>query len=869
MEWMRRLFRRLVPHSVVDEAMDREISYHIAELAESYVAQGMKPDESHRRALLEFGGREQVKQSVREVHISALAESIAFNAQAAWRFLRKSPAFSIAVILTLALAIGANSAVFSAIDAVVLRPLPYPEGDRLAVLYQHDVKGRDANHFVAPVRLEDWNRMNTTFQAISGYYLDDLSETSGSLPERVTEALVAPRFLQVMGVSPALGRAFTREEEHWAGPDAVLISDGFWQRRFHGDPSALGKRLRVGKFSYSIVGIMPASFQFPDQNVDIWAPSPPDAPYAVRRDATWFTVIGRLKPGVTLQEGTADLASVQSQLGKQFPKPDGELDVQTKALKETVVGGVRRSLFLVYGSVSLLLLIACSNIAALLLARTAEREHEISIRYSLGASRMSIVAQLLSEVFALALLGALAGLVVAAGASHAFHLLAKTLPRAEEITLNWRVAAYSLSAAAATTILCGLFPALRGTRRGLARGLAAGSRTQASTRHPMQWALVMVQVMLAVTLLIGAGLLLRSLQAIARVNPGFEPSHVLTFQVSGSWSETTDMNGVTQRIDRTLDGLRSLPGVSDVATAGTLPGVSSQYQVEFKVDGNLQPGHPILADSRFVSAGYFDTMRIPLLVGEACRQTASIDDVMVNRAFADRYMSGASAVGRQLSSAVYNDFQTQGMIRGIVGNAREEGLNIQPAPTVYSCFNAPNPFPNYLVRTQSDPLAMTETIRRRIHELEPGRSVYGISALQEHLNDASTENRLRTTLLSLFAATAVTLACIGLYGTLSYMGRMRQREVGVRLALGALRSQIVARFLFQGLRVAAIGCVAGLALGLGLSRFLAGMLYGVTALDPTTYGSVICLILLVATLASLLPALRAASLEPVKVLRED
>ncbi len=242
---------------------------------------------------------------------------------------------------------------------------------------------------------------------------------------------------------------------------------------------------------------------------------------------------------------------------------------------------------------------------------------------------------------------------------------------------------------------------------------------------------------------------------------------------------------------------------------------------------------------------------------------------MVNRAFANKYMSDTSPIGHQLSGAMYNDFEPQGMIRGIVGDAREEGLNIQPVPTVYSCFNAPTPFPNYLVRIQSDPMAMAETIRRRIHELEPSRSVFGISSLQEHLDDASTENRLRTTLLSLFATTAVALACIGLYGTLSYMGRMRQREVGVRLALGALPSQIVARFLFQGLRAPAIGCFAGFALGLGLSRFLEGMLYGVTALDPTTYASVICLILLVATLASLAPAVRAASVEPVKVLRED
>ena len=635
-------------------------------------------------------------------------------------------------------------------------------------------------------------------------------------------------------------------------------------------PSA--KKLHIGSRrgdSFSIVGIMPASFQFPSRDVDLWAPSPPDAPYAQRRDATWFTVIGRMKPGVSIQQANADLNTVQAQLGKQFAKPDNELTVETTPLKEVIVGGVRSSLWLLYGSVTLLLLIACSNIAALLLARTAEREHEVSIRFSLGASRSAIVLQLLTEVFALALIGSLAGLIVAAAAAHGFHLLAKTLPRAEEISLNGRIALYSLAAALLTTLLCGLFPALRGTRRSLAQALASGSRTQVSTRNPVQWILVAVQVTLAVTLLIGAGLLLRSLQQIARVYPGFDPSHVLTFQISGSWGETADMKTLIQHVNRNLDNLRTLPGVVDAATADSLPGVAFLYQLEFKIDGKLEPGHPILANSRTVSAGYFNTVQIPVLVGEACKPASTTSDILVNRAFVSKYMNDTSPIGHVLSEAAYNDFGPKGIVRGIVGDAREQGLNEQPVPTVYSCFSAPNPFPNYLVRTQGDPMAMAETIRRRIHEIDPSRSVYAFAPLQQHLDDASIENRLRTTLLSLFAATAVALACIGLYGTLSYLARLRQREVGVRLALGALRSQIVGRFLAQGLRVAVIGCIAGLALGLSLSHFLADMLYGVSALDPITYAGVIGLILLVAAAASLVPALRAARTDPVKVLRDE
>ena len=865
MKWYRRLSRR----TANDDPLEGEIGFHIAEQTEANVARGMSPDEARRQALVEFGGREQVRQSVREVHVSALVEGVIFNLKAAVRFVRHSLSFSIAVILTLGLGIGANSAVFSAIDAVVWRPLPFPDGDRLLKIAQHDRENRDANPFVAPVRLEDWNRMASTFQGISGYYLDDLSESSGALPEKITEALVAPRFLQVLEVSPMLGRNFTSPEEHWGGPNAVIISYRYWQRRFHGDAAAVGRQVHVGAYYYPIVGVMPAWFQLPNRDVDLWTPSAPDAPFAQRRDATWFTVIGRMKPGVTLKQATADLATVQSQLGKQFPKPDAELTVQTEPLKDTIVGTVRNSLWLLYGSVSLLLLIACSNIAALLLARTAEREHEISVRFSLGASRRAVIAQLLTEVLALALLGSLAGLGIASGAAHGFHLLAKTLPRAEEIRLDWRVAGYSLACAVLTAFLCGLFPALRGTRRALASSLALGSRTQVSTRNPLQWALVSLQVTLAVTLLIGAGLLVRSLAEIGRVSPGFEPSHVLTFQVSGSWGETTDMKSLTQRIDRMLDGLRTLPGVEAAATSAMLPGVAGKYQQEFKLDGKLDPDRKILADGRWVSAGYFNTVRIPLLVGEVCRQGSSTADVVVNRSFANLYMGGTMAVGHTVEQYAYNDFQAAGIVRGIVGDAREQGLNEPPAPTVYTCFSAPNPFPNYLVRTRGEPMQVADAVRRRIHELEPSRSVYAVMPLQAHLDESFSDNRLRTRLLSLFALTAVSLACIGLYGTLSYLGRLRQREVGVRLALGALRSQIIGRFLAQGLLAAAVGCAAGLVLAVGFTRFLTSMLFGVSALDPATYIGVVVFILLVAAIASLAPAVRAARVEPVRVLREE
>jgi predicted permease len=851
-----------------DKDLDREIAFDIEERTTANIAHGMTPDEARRQAIVEFGGRQQIKEELRVVHASALLDSIAFNLKAAMRFLRRSPSFSAAVILILALCIGSNSAVFSVVDAIVLRPLPFPHGDELVALYQHDLKNRNTNRLVAPPRLEDWNRMNSSFQSISGYYLDDLSETSGPLPEKLAVALVAPRFLRVMSVAPLLGRNFTPDEESFGGPNAVLISYRFWQRRFHGAPDATEQKLHIGDYSYSIAGIMPPQFAFPNRDVDVWSPSPPDAPYARRRDATWYNVIGRLKPGVRLEHAQADLATVQSQLGKQFPKPDADLAVESTPLKQSVVGGVRASLWLLYGSVSLLLLIACSNIAALLLARTADREHEISIRFSLGASRSRIIVQLLTEVFVLAAAGSLLGLLVAAGASRAFHLLSNTLPRAEEITVNWRIVLYSFVCAATTTMLCGLFPAIRGTRRQLAHSLAHTSRTQVPGKHRVQWTLVGVQVTLAVTLLAGAGLLLRSLDALSRVSPGFDPGHVLTFQITGAWGETADFKKLFARMDRTLDGLRALPGVEAAATAGDLPGVPLLYQFEFRIDGKLDPNRRMLAYARAVSAGYFTTMRIPLLEGEACKDRAAIGDVVVNRSFASLYLNNTVPVGHQLQT-VSDSIVPQVTVRGVVADAREEGISTTPAPTVYVCFSAPDPFPHFLVRTHGDPMAMAETVRHRIHELEPNRSVYGIEPLQAHLDDVAFENLLRTLLVTLFAGTAVLLACIGLYGTLNYLGRLRRREVGVRLALGALPRQIVMMFVSRGLRVTLLGCVAGLGLSLGANRLMTSMLYGVSAMDPKTYIGVVMLFLAVAAVAAFLPAWRAASIEPVQVLRQE
>jgi len=785
------------------------------------------------------------------------------NIRLALRSLAKTPAFTVTVVLTLALGIGANSAVFSAIDAVLLRPLPFPDADRLMLLEQK--RPKVSQTFVAPVRLKDWDRLSFTFQGISGYYTEDASEVSGELPEKVKRAFVAPRFLEVLGVAPARGRGFRPEEEHFGGPNAVVISDRFWRRRFNADPAVLGKGLRFGEYSSEIIGVMPASFRFPDRDVDLWFASPMDAPFAQPRQLTWFNVIGRVKPGVTIGQARENMSAVQADLGRQFPQTDAELSVDIQPLKEVTVGGVRASLWVVFGSVSLLLLIACTNIAALLLARATQRQQEISVRYSLGATRRSVVAQLLTETSVLALGGAVLGLFVAAGASGVFRALAKSLPRLEEIGLDWRIVLYTLVSAVAVTLLCGLIPAIQATRRSLTGSLAHGGRALVSSKNPVQWLLVGVQVALAVTLLSGAGLLLRSFRELGRVSPGFEASHVLTLHISTNWAEAGP--AMRPRRDRILELFSSLPGVESAATSMALPGVPFGFQAELTVaEGRAETDPKILASGRFITSGYFTTMQIPLLAGELCRD-AGPPQVLVNRSFADAYFAGSAAIGHHMQPPFPSAFPAE--IRGIVGDAREQGLNKASAPVVYWCGADAQPGTFFLIRTHGDPAAMSETVRRKIREIEPSRAVFDITPLEEHLSEAFAENRLRTVLLSFFALTAVSLACVGLYGTLSYMVNTRRREVGLRLALGALRGQIVQKFLSQGLAVAALAALAGLGLSLAFTRLLAGMLYGVSPTDPFTLTAVICLTLAVAAAASLIPAIRAALVEPMKVLRED
>jgi putative ABC transport system permease protein len=785
------------------------------------------------------------------------------------RRILKRPAFFFAVVLTLTLGIGANSAIFSVIDAILLKPLPYPASERLMALYEVNPREKTDRGAVAPVRVEEWNRLSHSFNGIAGAYTESMAETSSSLPERLVIARCSPRFFSVLGTPPLAGRGFSPEEDLFNGPSVAVLSERFWRRRFNASPSAVGSTLRLGTTSHRIVGIVPDSFRFPSSDVDVWTAAGLPPRLMTNRYARFYTAIGRVREGVSPSAAQAELAGVQAQLAMQFPKTDANWTALVEPLKEETVGGARRSLWILYGAVSLVLLIACANVACLLLAQARRRRREIAIRFSLGARRWQIVRELLLESFWLALPGSVCGLLLSIAGAGFLRQAASAFPRSEEIHVDWRIVLFTLSLSLFTTVLFGLFPAFAATREETSTTLAStGSRTQVGGTGRALGTLVSAQIALAIVLLIGAGLLIRTLARLGQVNLGFEPQNVLALRISASWGETNDPK-LRQRMIRTLETLRAIPGVESAAIAVDVPGKPKDYPAEFKIVGRDTQGEKLFADATTVSSDYFHVLGIPILSGETCRAN-SIDKspnvMLVDRTFADRFIPNETPVGHALDFGDGTPYQ----IIGVVGAVRQHGAARDPIPSVYVC-EIPRrmPDPNYILKTAADPLLIAEAVRRQVRSIEPNRAVFDLMRFSDYLSGTFSARKFQTTLLGLFAGTALLLAVIGLYGVMSFFVSERTREIGLRIALGARPVQILTRIF----RIAAVMTVAGVVTGLIaavlLTRSIQNQLYGIGIVDPITFGAVPLLLALVAATAAWAPARRATKVDPMEALRQE
>jgi predicted permease len=779
-----------------------------------------------------------------------------------YRTLLKRPAFFLAVVVTLTLGIGANSAIFSVVDAVLLKPLPYPSSGRLMALYESNPSQKTDHGQVAPVRVEEWNRLSKSFSGIAGAYTESLAETSGTLPERLLVARVSPRFFSVLATPPLAGRAISPGEERENGPNVAVIGERFWRHRFNASPSAVGATLRLGSASYAIVGVVPDSFRFPsatpESNVDIWTPSGFGEGMIANREARFYTAVGRLHEGVSLKSAQTELAGIQGQLALQFPKTDAGWTAIAEPLKEETVGDARRSLWILYGAVTLVLLIACANVACLLLAQAQQRRRDIAIRFSLGARRWQVVKELLRESFCLALPGAVLGLMLAQAALGLLKKSTIAVPRLDEIQVDWRIVAFTLTLCLLTTVLAGLFPALRATQQTTARAQIGGSGRSLA-------ALVSAQIALAVVLLAGAGLLIRTMDRLGKTPLGFEPGGALAFRVSAGWGELNNVSQVERRQARTLETLRAIPGVQSAAMALALPSRSKDFPVEVKIAG--RESGKTFTEVQAVTQDYFRTLGIPLLNGETCpADTHAPAGALINRSFAGRYFPGESPLGRTFTM---NDPSPM-RILGVVGDVRQHGADREPGPTVYICNTLRFfPDPEYIVRTAGDPMLLADAVRRQIRSIEPNRAVYEMTRVADFLSDSYSVQRFRTLLLGIFAATALVLAVVGLYGMMSFFVSGRTREIGLRMALGARPGQIVARVM----KIAGFTAFAGMAAGLAgaslLTRQIEDQLYGVTPLDPATFTAVAALLVLVAGGAAINPARRAIAVDPMEALRQE
>jgi predicted permease len=784
----------------------------------------------------------------------------------AFRSLGRRPAFSLTTVFTLAFGTAITAAAFAIVDAVLLKPLPYPDADRLVSVMEASPAARQRVSLVAPARLVDWNRESKAFVVISGSYSENVTDTSGSEPERLEGRRVAPRYFEVYAEDPILGRTFTRDEEREDGPPAAVISEGFWTRRFGRSSSAIGHRLRIAGVGFTIVGVMPAPFAAP--SIDVWIPARLSAAIVRTRQARFLSGVGRLRPAVTPEQGKADLDAIQATLAKAYPATDAGWTVDVKSLKEVRVGGERRPLGLVFAAVALLFAVALTNAAGLMLVQLRRRAGELALRSAIGASRRQVVAAILREVALLSMAGALIGIAAAIALVRLAAATFTTMPRIGEAAVDLRVAAFIGLLTVMTAMVCGVLPAWTATR-GRTAALIGNARI-AGGSHRLQRTLVAAQVALGVLLAGSAGVLVRSYAALSRADSGFVSSNVLTFHVAARWDE--DRARVGQFQHALLSELARLPPVRAAGYANFLPstGATLRYQVTVgglrgtNADGTVNTGE------RTVSSGYLQALQVPLLGGAWCRDSEvggpQARDVMINRRFAETYGGGASLVGRRMVFS-QND-PAPWTIVGIVGDAAEDAPDAPAAPYVYVCMPMGSwPDPEYVVRTAGSPSALAGTVRELVRRLDPSRPVFALQPLDTVMAGALEQPRLNAASLTAFAAAAVALVAVGLYALLALSVTERRRELGVRLALGATPAGLMHAVAGEAARIVFVGLATGFALLAFAGRFLQSLVFGVTPHDPIAVGAGALVLVLVAIMAAAIPLRRAARTNPIEALR--
>jgi len=811
------------------------------------------------------------------------------------RMLLKNPGITFIVILALALGIGANTAIFSVVNTVLLRPLPYQESDRLVLLNETSQSIDEMS--VSYPNFTDWRDQNKVFEKIGVYNRASYNLTGAGEAERIVTGQVSADLFAALKVNAGWGRLFTNDEDKPGAEHVALLSYPLWQRRFGGQTSVLNQPITLNGKPYTVIGIMPKDFQFPTR-VEMWVPVGPlsdQVSWKQRGNHPGLYGVARLKPGETLEAARTEMNMIGANLAKQYENSNAGNGIRVRPLIEIFISDVRRPLWILFGAVGFVLLIACANIANLLLARASARQKEMAIRAALGAGRWRIARQLLTESVMLGLIGGGLGLLLARwGIDLILYMSPDAIPRSKEIALDWRVMAFTIGVSFLTGILFGIIPALQAGVVDVHETLKETARG-ASRKHWLRSSLVVVEVATTMVLLIGAGLMIRSFVRLQRVNPGFSYEHLTSFSISLPNKKYPTNTQQEEFYTRLLENLRALPGVEGTAAASGLPLGNNGWQTSFVATDRPEPpqSETPLMEACVVTSDYFKAMNIPLKSGryftdsddrsflagkdlsklnEIDQDLAGLNTVIIDEEFARRYWPNQNAIGKQIKLGGPGSKQQPLTIVGVVGRVKMESLS-QDSNRVQGYF----PFRQLpgvgsmtvIVKGSLDPNQLIGSIRDQVRQIDPDQPIYGIRTMDQIRSESVTSERLNLTLLSLFAAIALVLAIVGIYGVMSYSVTQRTHEIGIRMAIGAQRRDVFKMIIGQGMLLAVIGVVFGLVGAFGLTRLMASMLFGVEPTDPLTFGSIALLLSGVALLACYLPGRRATKVDPVVSLRYE
>ncbi len=867
----------------VDQDFERELETHLEMLTDENIHRGMPPEEARRAARIKLGGLTQLKETNRELRGLPWVETFFQDARYAFRMLRKNPGFTAVAVLTLALGIGANTAIFSVVYAVLLKPLPYAHPGQLFFVMQVQPQDPDSGTGMSYLNFAELREQNHVFTEMSGTQHHQLTLTGRGEPSVVNASVVTPELFSMFEEKPLAGRIFFSEDGKRGAPPVVILSENLWRSTFGADPKIIGSAINLDQRSFTVVGIMPAKFRYPEitESEQLWIPLVQDPLFGSwmdRRGGHWLRVSGRLKPGVSLTQAQAELDAISAALAKEFPAENTGWQTRMIPLRDSFVYNIKSALLVLLAAVGLVLLIACANIANLLLTRATSRSKEIAVRTALGAGRSRIIRQLLSETAVLGLLGGAAGITLAYWGVRALSsLLPESLPQVNTVRVDSFVLAFALALSGIASVAFGLVPALFASKSDIQASLreGAGRSGESGSRRRARSFLAAAEIALAMVLLVAAGLLLRSFSKLTSVGPGFDAQHIVKAEISLPQFQYSKPQQWTAFSDELLARILAQPGLQDSAIAVPVPLADGYINLGFDIVGSppTSAADSRLADYVSVSPDYFRVMGIPLLSGRLFNQQdiASAPSVtLISRSLAQKYFPNQDPIGHRLTFGFPPNPGTAREIIGIVGDVRDVSLGQPPGPMLYVPY-AQAPFwgANLVVKSTLSTSAVAAAVRQEVQEIDKDLPVTDVAKLPDLLDASVSQQRFRTFLLGLFAAMALTLAATGIFGVISYSVLRRTNEIGIRVALGASRGAILRLILRETLALALVGLAVGVPCALIASHLIGHLLFGVSANDPVTLAVVALTLAAVATLAGFVPARRVMRVDPMVALRYE